>query len=415
MAKRGDRLEAVAKTAAEARSGAFREPGPAAFRTDWRDSRGRRFPESESPARTPFQRDRDRVVHASAFRRLKGKTQVFLAHEGDHYRTRLTHSLEVSQIARSVARRLGLDEDLAECLALAHDVGHPPFGHAGEDALDEAMRDFGGFDHNAQTLKALTLLEIRYPRFDGLNLCWETLEGLVKHNGPLRGSLAAAKYQRKNLPDYIVAFDAEFGLGLDSFAGPEAQIAALADDIAYNNHDIDDGLRAGLFAVGDLAELPLVGPVFAETGAEFPDIAPERVIAEAIRRLIGIRVDDLVAESARRAAHFSPRSADEVRALPEPLIAFSPAMHAHEQELRRFLFTRMYRHWKVNRMMSRARRVVRELFGLLLAEPDLLPPRWAARTSGAGAQQTAATVCDYIAGMTDAFCLSEHKRLLHPD
>lgn len=223
----------------------------------------------------------------------------------------------------------------------------------------------------------------------------------------------AAKYQRKPLPEYIVAFDAAYDLELDSFAGPEAQIAALADDIAYNNHDIDDGLRAGLFSVTDLAGLPLVGPVFAETAAEFPGIEAERVIAEAIRRLIGIRVDDLVAESARRAAHFRPASAEEVRALPEPLIAFSPDMHAKEQELRRFLFARMYRHWKVNRMMSRARRVVRELFGLLLAEPDLLPPHWAIRASSAGDRQTAATVCDYIAGMTDAFCLAEHKRLLH--
>lgn len=394
---------------------ALASPPPAPFRTDWRESRGRQCSEPESATRTPFQRDRDRVVHASVFRRLKGKTQVFLAHEGDHYRTRLTHSLEVSQIARSVSRRLGLDEDLAECLALAHDVGHPPFGHAGEDALDAAMQEFGGFDHNAQTLKALTLLEIRYPRFDGLNLSWETLEGLVKHNGPMRGSRAAARYRGKPIPEYILAFDAAYDLELGSFAGPEAQIAALADDIAYNNHDIDDGLRAGLFTVADLGELPLVGPVFAETAAEFPGIAPERVIAEAIRRLIGIRIDDLVTESAQRAAHFAPRSAEDVRALAEPLIAFSPAMQAHEQELRQFLFTRMYRHWKVNRMMSRARRVIRELFALLLAEPDLLPPRWAARTAGAGTRQTAATVCDYIAGMTDAYCLSEHKRLLHPE
>lgn len=387
----------------------------ALWATPWQQSRGRLHAEPASRSRTPFERDRDRIIHASAFRRLKGKTQVFLAHDGDHFRTRLTHSLEVAQIARSVARRLMLDEDLAECLALAHDLGHPPFGHAGEEALDHAMQPFGGFDHNAQTLKVLTRLEARYPRFDGLNLSWETLEGIVKHNGPLQGPFASAKARQKPIPDYVLAFDAEYPLGLDSFAGPEAQVAALADDIAYNNHDIDDGLRAGLFNLADLQDLPLIGEVFAQVVSDFPEIEPSRQTAEAVRRLIGIRVDDLVATSLARVQNFAPANVSAVRALPESLIQFSQDMSAKETELRKFLFARMYRHWRVNRVMSQARRIIGELFGLFLAEPDLLPGHWQRDIGAAHSAQTARIVCDYIAGMTDGFCIDEHRRLFNLD
>lgn len=387
----------------------------ALWATPWQQSRGRLYAEPASRSRTPFERDRDRIIHASAFRRLKGKTQVFLAHDGDHFRTRLTHSLEVAQIARSVARRLALDEDLAECLALAHDLGHPPFGHAGEEALDHAMQPFGGFDHNAQTLKVLTRLEARYPRFDGLNLSWETLEGIVKHNGPLQGPLASEKARKKPVPDYILAFDREYGLDLDSFAGPEAQVAALADDIAYNNHDIDDGLRAGLFSVADLRDLPLVGEVFAQVLRDFPDIESSRQTAEAVRRLIGIRVDDLVTTSLARVRSFAPANVAAVRTLPEPLIQFSQDMSAKETELRKFLFTRMYRHWRVNRVMSQARRIISDLFALFLAEPNLLPSHWQRDIGAAHSAQTASVVCDYIAGMTDGFCIDEHRRLFNLD
>ncbi|MBM3556635.1 MAG: dNTP triphosphohydrolase, partial [Alphaproteobacteria bacterium] len=271
----------------------------APFACDPASSRGRRHAEPESPTRSPYQRDRDRIIHAAAFRRLKYKTQVFVYHEGDNYRTRLTHSLEVAQIARSVARVLGLDEDLAEALALAHDLGHPPFGHAGEDALDAVLKPYGGFDHNAQTLAVVTRLEARYAEFDGLNLTWETLEGVVKHNGPLVGPHVAPG-RAKPLPAGIAQYNAAHDLALDSYASVEAQVAALCDDIAYNNHDIDDGLRAGLFAIEDLAEVPLVGPVFRQVREKYPNIERSRLIAESIRRLIDAMVRDLIEETRRR-------------------------------------------------------------------------------------------------------------------
>jgi len=379
------------------------------YAADPGQSRGRLVAEPESETRTPFQRDRDRIIHASAFRRLKQKTQVFIAHEGDHYRTRLTHSLEVAQIARSAARVLGLDEDLAETVALAHDLGHPPFGHAGERELARCMQPFGGFDHNVQTLRVLTKLEQRYPRFDGLNLTWETLEGVVKHNGPLLGNGRA----EADLPAYVREFDQRFPLELDQHAGLEAQVAALADDIAYNNHDIDDGLRAGLFTAQDLADLPLVGGVFAQVRREYPDISEERVNAEAIRRLIGLRVADLIAETRRRLEAAAPASAAAVREAGRPLVAFSRTMFEQEAALRRFLFDRMYRHYRVNRMMSQARRVVRELFELFLAEPDVLPQRWRELAGEPGDARSARVACDYIAGMTDAFAMQEHRRLFN--
>ncbi|MCC6468207.1 MAG: deoxyguanosinetriphosphate triphosphohydrolase, partial [Alphaproteobacteria bacterium] len=314
-------------------------------------SRGRRHPEPESRMRSAFQRDRDRIIHSAAFRRLKYKTQVFVYHEGDYYRTRLTHSLEVAQIARTVSRALGLDEDLAEALALAHDLGHTPFGHSGEDALDAAMKSYGGFDHNDQTLRVLTLLEKRYAEFDGLNLTWETLEGVVKHNGPLKAPPPSIK-------DYVRTHDLELG----TWPGAEAQVAALADDIAYNNHDIDDGLRAGLFDVADLKDVPLVGPVFADLAKRWPGLERGRLIHEAVRALIGLMVEDMLAETWRRLIAEKPQSADEVRRLDGPVVAFSETMRANDKALKRFLFERMYRHYRVNRMTSKARRVVRDLF-----------------------------------------------------
>ena len=383
-------------------------PPRAPYATDPARSRGRLHPEPESAHRTPYERDRDRIVHASAFRRLKGKTQVFVAHEGDHYRTRLTHSLEVAQIARAVARRLGLDDDLAEALGLAHDLGHPPFGHTGEDVLDACMENYGGFDHNAQTLRVLTKLESRYPAFDGLNLTWETLEGVVKHNGPLIRHGAALA----DLPTAIQEYDKLHDLELRTWPGPEAQVAAHADDIAYNNHDIDDGLRAGLFTLAELREgAPMVARVLDQVESDYPGIEESRVIAETVRRLIGEWVDDLTSETQRRIAKIKPKSAEDVRAAGEPIVGFSSALREDEAVLRRFLMARMYRHWKVNRSRSHAKRILKELFTLFLAEPGLLPPSWQEGGDGAMGMRTARRVCDYIAGMTDDFAIDEHRRL----
>ncbi len=389
----------------------FTAPPRAAFATDPNRSRGRLYPEAPSATRTDFQRDRDRIIHADAFRRLKQKTQVFVVHEGDHYRTRLTHSLEVSQIARTAARLLGLDEDLAETLALAHDIGHPPFGHAGETALNAVMAEYGGFDHNAQALRVLTKLEHRYPTFDGLNLTWESLEGVIKHNGPL---VTADKLLAK-LPAAFRDYEALQSLGLDTFAGPEAQVAALADDIAYNNHDIQDGLRAGLFEISDLMDVPLAGEVLQQVMRQYPGIETDRIISESVRRLIGIWITDLVAEFTRRAAAAKPASVEEVRALSHPLAAFSEDIAERQKPLRAFLFERMYRHHRVNRMMSQARRIVRELFALFMAEPDTLPPPWGQRAEDPAidVHRRARIVCDYIAGMTDTYAIDEHRKLFN--
>lgn len=372
------------------------------------ESRGRLHPEPESRTRTPFQRDRDRIIHSAAFRRLQYKTQVFVYHEGENFRTRLTHSLEVSQIARSISRVLGLDEDLAEALALAHDLGHTPFGHAGEDALQEMLTEFGGFDHNAQSLRVVTKLERRYVAFDGLNLTWETLEGLVKHNGPLAGRLVR---KPAPLPGAITEYVARHDLELDTFASAEAQVAALADDVAYNNHDIDDGLRAGLFTMADLKDVPLVGPVLHAVAQENPGIEPSLHIHETVRTMIGMMIEDLLAETQRRIADIAPRSAAEVRHLGQPLVAFSEAMVANDRALKQFLFPNMYRHFLVNRMTSKARRVVKDLFTLLHSEPGCLPPEWHRLCDGVRTPKTARVVADYIAGMTDRFALDEHRRL----
>ncbi len=365
-------------------------------------SRGRLYPEPESRTRTAFQRDRDRIIHCAAFRRLQHKTQVFVYHEGDHYRTRLTHSLEVAQIARSISRVLRVDEDLAEVLALAHDLGHPPFGHAGESALDQAMKPYGGFDHNAQTMRILTALEQRYNDFDGLNLTWETLEGVAKHNGPRL---------EEATPGAIEAYSARHDLELRTHAGLEAQIAALADDIAYNNHDVDDGLRAGLFTVEDLKDVPLVGEILDEVATDHPCGEESRRIHETVRRMIGAMVEDVIDASRQRLEEVGPANVEAVRSHGAPLIAFSDTMQAHGEGLKAFLRERMYRHHRVNRMASKARRTVGELFELFIDEPQCLPEEWRARCDGPRTLSTARVVADYVAGMTDRFAIQEHRNL----
>lgn len=386
-------------------------PARVDYSSDPSQSRGRFHKEPESRTRTPFQRDRDRIIHSTGFRRLKMKTQVFVAHEGDHFRTRLTHSLEVAQIARSSARTLGFDEDLAEALALAHDLGHPPFGHAGEDELDACMEGFEGFDHNAQTLRVVTRLEHKYPTFDGLNLTFETLEGLIKHNGPLLKNGKTVN----DLPHAFRDFEYLDRLELDQFAGPEAQVAALSDDIAYNNHDIDDGLSARLFTISDLDDVPMVGRVFRQVQKDYPLLDRDRIIGEAIRRLIGIWIDDLTSETSRRARELKPRSVEDVRTLGVPLVAFSEKLEKEQKELRLFLMERMYRHYKVNRKRSQAKRILKELFHLFLEEPDTLPPPWNTEAMQQPREHRARIVCDYIAGMTDNYAIEEHRRLFNLD
>jgi dGTPase len=382
-------------------------PGRVAWAENPATSRGRRYEEAPSATRTPFARDRDRIIHASAFRRLKEKTQVFVAHEGDHYRTRLTHSLEVAQIARSIATALRLDADLAETIALGHDLGHPPFGHAGEDELERQMAPFGGFDHNVQTFRVLTEIERQYPRFAGLNLTWETLEGVVKHNGPVTGLLERPVWSR------VVDFDREFDLGLSTWASAEAQVAALSDDVAYNNHDVDDGLQAGLFQLDELMDIPLVGPVLATVRRDYPDIDDRLTRLEMVRRLIGVMVNDVLAETRARAEASGVASPADVRNLGRALVAFTPEVAEDLARLRAFLYERMYHHWKVNRSRSQARRILAEMFVLFLAEPEVLPGEWFERLRPLGQAGRARVICDYIAGMTDRYAIEEHRRLFH--
>ena len=343
------------------------------YAVDPRNSRGRLVDEEESAHRSPHQRDRDRILHSAAFRKLKHKTQVFVAHEGDYYRTRLTHSLEVAQIARSAARTLGLNEDLAEAVALAHDLGHTPFGHAGETALDHLMAPFGGFDHNAQAMRVVTKLEKRYALFDGLNLTWETLEGLVKHNGPL---LAEAGSSIDVLPFAIREYAAQNDLELHTRASLEAQIAALADDIAYNNHDFDDGLRAGFFTLDEIIDLPLIGGMIREVDRLYPGLDPTRRSHEALRRMFGAMVEDMLSETTRRVDDVAPKTAEAVRDHPTALAGFSGEIEASFTEIRKFLFQRMYRHFRVNRMMDKAKRAIEDMFPRFLDQPDLLPDEW---------------------------------------
>jgi dGTPase len=363
------------------------------------ESRGRLVPEPPSPTRTVYARDRDRVLHSTAFRRLTYKTQVFVYHEGDHYRTRLTHSLEVAQIARSMARTLQLDEDLTEALALAHDLGHPPFGHAGERALDAAMAGEGGFDHNAQSLRVVTALERKYASFDGLNLTWETLEGLVKHNGPLVAATVPAP-----IADYCRKQDLE----LSTYASLEAQLAALADDIAYNNHDVDDGYRAALFSLDELAEVPLAGRAVAEVTAAHPGIDETRALYETNRRLITALINDAVTETEARLEALAPASAGDIRNAAEPVAAFSPGMQAELDVLRAFLAERVYREQRIARIMTDAERVVGDLFGLYHGHKTALPPEWQEQAPDTDYTRH---VCDFIAGMTDRYALAEHRRL----
>ncbi|MGH1477707.1 MAG: deoxyguanosinetriphosphate triphosphohydrolase [Geminicoccales bacterium] len=364
-------------------------------------SRGRRVAEDEGALRSAFQRDRDRILHSAAFRRLQYKTQVFVNHEGDHFRTRLTHSLEVAQIGRTAARYLGLNEDLAETVALAHDLGHSPFGHAGERALNDALKDYGGFDHNAQALRVVTVLESRYASFDGLNLTWDTLEGVVKHNGPLVD----------RVEPYIAQYSSEHDLELATQPSAEAQIAALADDIAYTNHDLDDGLRAGLFTPFDLRDLPLIGEIFHDVDQRYPGIDLSRLIHESVRRLIHLMVSDLISETERRLATAKPQSVDDIRGLDHPVVAFSEAVAEPLQVIRRFLRANMYNHYKVMRMTRKARFVVTELFEELFDNPDCLSPEWQSLATTGGEFGRAEVIRDYIAGMTDRYALDEHDRL----
>ena len=383
----------------------------AVYAADPAQSRGRFHAETTSPTRNAFRRDCDRIIHSAAFRRLAHKTQVFVYHEGDHYRTRLTHTLEVVQIARSLARALGLDEDLAEALALAHDLGHPPFGHAGERALDECLSACGGFDHNAQALRIVTDLERRYAAFDGLNLSWETLEGLVKHNGPLtnRDGAPVGRYARHGLPAAIIAYSKTQDLELWSYASAEAQVAALSDDIAYDAHDIDDGLRADLFTLEDISAVPLVGGILADIDREHPGLETARRVHELVRRIITRMIEDVIAESGRRVAMLRPRSAADVREAPRPIVGFSPAMDKADRDIKGFLYPRMYRHDRVMRVMADAEAVVRDLFGHYMAVPTDLPDEW---REGIGTNDADSTrrIADYIAGMTDRYALIEHAR-----
>lgn len=379
------------------------------FAVDHRRSRGRLIAEATSPTRSDFQRDRDRILHSNAFRRLKHKTQVFVEHEGDHYRTRLTHSLEVGQIARSISRILGLDEDLAETLALAHDLGHTPFGHAGEDALDEKMAPFGGFDHNAQTLRIVTRLEHRYAAFDGLNLTWETIEGLTKHNGPLVDTAGrpVGQYARRDISGSIIDISQSHVIDLSTYASAEAQVAAIADDIAYNAHDIDDGLRAGLFRAAELREVPFLAAIIWEIDRLWPGLDESRKGHEIMRRVITRLVEDVASESERRIVSLSPREADDIRFAKAPVIAFSEAMAPAELELKKFLFSHMYRHERVVIQRETAIRTVRDLFDAYHQRPAEMGEAG----SGVERGRLARRVADYIAGMTDRFALQEHARL----
>ena len=389
------------------------EAARAPYASDPALSRGRLHPEPISKSRSAFRRDCDRIIHSTAFRRLKHKTQVFVFDEGDHYRTRLTHTLEVAQVARALARALGLDEDLAEALALAHDLGHPPFGHAGERALDECLAAFGGFDHNAQTLRVVTTLERRYPAFDGLNLTWETLEGLAKHNGPLtdRQGHPAGRYRERGVPETILEYSRLQDLQLWSFPGAEAQIAAFADDIAYDAHDIDDGLRAELFQLEDIATVALPGKIISQIRRAYPKLDAARLVHEFIRRLIGLLIEDVTGETRRRLDTLAARSVEEVRSASSPVAAFSPAIGEADRAIKAFLKTRMYRHGRVMHVMNQAAGVVRDLFARYCERPGDLPAEWREGLAKADDAGHARRIADFIAGMTDRYALAEHARL----
>ena len=376
----------------------------AIFAADPAGTKGRLFPEEESAHRTPFHRDRDRIIHSSAFRRLKHKTQVFVEHEGDYFRTRLTHSIEVAQVARTLANALGLNQELAEAVALAHDLGHTPFGHTGEDAMDELMQPYGGFDHNAQALKIVTSLERSYAEFDGLNLTWETLEGIAKHNGPVDDPL----------PYALAEYNTKHDLELNTHACAEAQVAALADDIAYNNHDLHDGLRAGLFTDDEVAALPLVGPCFAEVDEKYPKLDLRRRRNEALRRFFGVMVEDVLRVTRDNLSDLDPQSAQDIRMAGRPMAQFSSDLWADLKQVRTFLFTRMYRAPSVVAMRKDVSAKVRALFPYFMEKPYLLPMEWQVEFAHSPDEQTIArVVCDYIAGMTDRFALQQYEQLLN--
>lgn len=389
----------------------------ATYAAHFNQSRGRVVAEPDAPSRSAFARDRDRIIHSSAFRRLKHKTQVFVFHEGDHYRTRLTHSIEVAQVARSIARALRLDEDLTEALALAHDLGHTPFGHAGERELDKLMKPYGGFDHNAQSLRIVTKLERRYAAFDGLNLTWETLEGLVKHNGPLVDAEghALGHYAQTGLPAAIIEYAEVHDLKLSSYASAEAQVAAVSDDIAYNAHDVDDGLRAKLFNIIDLGDIPLAGQALGEVLTAYPDLDTNRVIHETVRRLISAMVADVLAEGHKNILKSHVKSSDAVRELGKPLIQFGAQMRENNKVLQSFLSQKMYRHARVLEIMERAQRVIRDLFDAYMNDEKLLPSDWREDHPISDQSRYARQVCDFIAGMTDRYALDQHKRLFDLD
>ncbi|MCV6586896.1 MAG: deoxyguanosinetriphosphate triphosphohydrolase [Marinibacterium sp.] len=376
----------------------------APFASDPQRSRGRRVAEEESSFRSCFQRDRDRIIHAGAFRRLKHKTQVFVEHEGDNFRTRLTHTIEVGQVARTISGALGLNGELTEAVALAHDLGHTPFGHTGEDALHALMVPYGGFDHNAQAIRIVTSLERYYAEFDGCNLTWETLEGIAKHNGPVTG----------DLPWALAEYDAEHDLELHTHASAEAQVAALSDDIAYNNHDFHDGLRADLFTDDEIAELPILSDCYAEVDRLFPGLDPIRRRHEALRRVFGVMVGDLIDISRRALADSGAERVEDIRALGRPVVMFSDALVADLDQIRAFLFKRMYRAPSVMKIRAEVTEVVNDLFPLFLDDPRLLPQRWHADLARADNDKVAIArmVSDYIAGMTDRFALQEHARLI---
>ena len=385
----------------------------ASFASDVRQSRGRLYPESASATRSAFRRDCDRLIHATAFRRLAHKTQVFVFHEGDHFRTRLTHTLEVAQIARSLARALGLDEDLAEGAALGHDLGHPPFGHAGERALDHCLDAFGGFDHNAQTLRVVTALERRYPGFDGLNLTFETLEGLVKHNGPLtdRAGRPVGKHAMRGLPRAIAEYSRLHDLELWTHPSAEAQAGAISDDIAYDAHDIDDGLRADMFAIEDLATVPLIGDILREIATDHPRIEAGRRVHELRRRLITRMIEDVIAQTQRRLAESGIGSADAVRWAGAPVVTFSAAMGEADRAIKNFLNPRLYRHTRIVRIMGDAEQVVRDLFAHYVERPADMPAEWLQGLDPDDPAGRSLRIADFIAGMTDRYAMVEHSRL----
>jgi dGTPase len=381
----------------------------APYASDPARSRGRFYGEPDSPTRTPFQRDRDRIIHSTAFRRLKHKTQVFVADEGDHYRTRLTHTIEVAQIARALARALRCDEDLAEAVALVHDFGHTPFGHTGEDALDAKMQPWGGFDHNAQSLRVVTRLERRYADFDGLNLCWETLEGLVKHNGPLTGPHADAA--KGPVPKTILDFNELFDLELDRFAGLEAQCAAIADDIAYNTHDIDDGLRAGLLSLDMLEDVQLSGAILAEVRGRYPHLDAVRTGHELMRRQITQMVEDVIVTAGAALKALAPGDVADVHNAGRMIVTFSAAMGAQEKALKAFLYKNLYRAPSVMSVREQAEQVVRDLFDAYFADPRAMPEGWREGLDRAEDRVKARYAADFLAGMTDTYALKEHRRL----